>query len=34
MKQPPLRQSFEKLINENAMKPKIGGPLAILPLKP
>jgi hypothetical protein len=26
MKQHPPRQIFEKLVNENAIKPKIGGP--------
>jgi hypothetical protein len=32
MKQHPLRQIFEKLVNKNAIKRKIGGPpLAIFP---
>ena len=32
MKQHPPRQIFKKLVNKNAIKPKIGGPtLAIFP---
>jgi hypothetical protein len=32
MKQPPPRQIYEKLVNKNAIKPKIGGtPQAIFP---